>query len=795
MRSSLPVLLLLTAMTGPCGAAVPDGLVVQGRASTPSTALSGTATVQPAGLSQPFSATTDSNGVFQFTLTGLSPAAFADPGSTLELLIGTATIAIPFRTVPYAFRAAQADGLASGATVQIVNIGTITVANLVAASATFSGSVSVLNELSVGSGTIRLKTGEELTVENIIEFSGGNGSIQFVGGDGEIQGFGNMALRSGGTLDLISSLPIFLTAGGVTGGGAGRNLSLTNSNFVSAILVLQANSASGNPPPQFRFKDTNNGASLDVGLNAAGNFVVEDSNNVARLVVQNAGNVGIGTANPLGKLDVEGGSLFLSEIAAPGTPAGGKGAVYAKSDGKLYFKNDSGVESDLTAVGGGGGAVTVTTATTLTLGADSDANDANSAVLVQVDGAEKLRVNEAGNVGIGTTNPSGRLDIEGGDLFVGPGTLTNATAGEDVSVTGNIEVDGTLFGNGAGLTSVTAAAVANGIITSAKLADGSVTKLKLAQDGCTEGQILKLSGGAWACAADASGAAGAVSLSPGSADADSDADSSIFINDTGGGNLLRLQQGGVDRFVISNAGVIATASVGSGAVINNSISGDDILDSSIGQTDIQQDGVGTSELAAGAVTRVKIAQDGCTEGQILKLSGSAWACAADASSPGSGIIKQYISSATTSSQCGGTAIPNDNTVPQNDEGLEVPLNVTITPQNASNTLVIEGTVNVAENGNLGNFGAVALFRDNDADAIASWGWNAEGALQAIHAVPFSLSVAAGSTAPRTYHIRVGTEGSPQPVCYNMTKNVADPGGKGTYGQTMTSTLAVFEIGS
>jgi hypothetical protein len=64
-----------------------------------------------------------------------------------------------------------------------------------------------------------------------------------------------------------------------------------------------------------------------------------------------------------------------------------------------------------------------------------------------------------GNVGVGTVAPSGLLDVEGGDSFFGTGTLTNTSAGEDVSITGNLEVDGTLYGNGSGITNVTASGV------------------------------------------------------------------------------------------------------------------------------------------------------------------------------------------------------------------------------------------------------------------------------------------------------------------------------------------------
>jgi len=50
------------------------------------------------------------------------------------------------------------------------------------------------------------------------------------------------------------------------------------------------------------------------------------------------------------------GAITVPEMAAPSTPASGKVAVYAKSDGKLYIKDDAGTESDLTTTSPSGSA-------------------------------------------------------------------------------------------------------------------------------------------------------------------------------------------------------------------------------------------------------------------------------------------------------------------------------------------------------------------------------------------------------------------------------------------------------
>jgi hypothetical protein len=55
------------------------------------------------------------------------------------------------------------------------------------------------------------------------------------------------------------------------------------------------------------------------------------------------------------------GAVTVPEIAAPSTPASGKIAVYAKTDGKLYIKDDAGTETDLAGSGSGIGGSTGST--------------------------------------------------------------------------------------------------------------------------------------------------------------------------------------------------------------------------------------------------------------------------------------------------------------------------------------------------------------------------------------------------------------------------------------------------
>lgn len=102
----------------------------------------------------------------------------------------------------------------------------------------------------------------------------------------------------------------------------------------------------------------------------------------------------------------------IYEIAAPATPSSGWGRMYAKTDGKIYFKNDGGTEYDLTAgVGEGSGTVTsvgvsssdfsvsgspVTTSGSITLNLGNSAISNQTALTSGLVYTDELLVSDAG---------------------------------------------------------------------------------------------------------------------------------------------------------------------------------------------------------------------------------------------------------------------------------------------------------------------------------------------------------------------------------------------------------------
>jgi Chaperone of endosialidase len=135
--------------------------------------------------------------------------------------------------------------------------------------------------------------------------------------------------------------------------------------------------------------------------------------------------------------------------------------------------------------------------------------------------AQRMLIDNQGNVGIGTENPGARLDVAGDANFKGPltveGTFTvsgSVKFGGDLSVTGSLNVQGALTASGLNVgksakidgdlsvaRKLTAASFAGdgGELRNLTLADGSVTNAKLAQDLAS---LSKMTGGRMVISAD-----------------------------------------------------------------------------------------------------------------------------------------------------------------------------------------------------------------------------------------------------------------------------------------------------
>jgi len=131
-----------------------------------------------------------------------------------------------------------------------------------------------------------------------------------------------------------------------------------------------------------------------------------------------------------------------------------------------------------------------------------------------------------------------------------------------------------------------------------------------------------------------------------------------------------------------------------------------------------------------------------------------------------------------------TAIPYDDTIPQNTEGNEV-ITVTITPTSATNRLVIEfdaGQTSINGTGRVMS----ALFQDATAGALAAASEDFGGTTDSV-SLHLKHEMAAGTTSATTFKIRVGaTSGA---TAYVNSSNA----GSRIFGGVAAARLRVTEI--
>jgi len=119
---------------------------------------------------------------------------------------------------------------------------------------------------------------------------------------------------------------------------------------------------------------------------------------------------------------------------------------------------------------------------------------------------------------------------------------------------------------------------------------------------------------------------------------------------------------------------------------------------------------------------------------------------------GSGAVAQIKYAQSTTSTDITNIIPHDNTIPQNNAGEEI-VAVTITPTNASSTLIIEWGVHGSLSVNK-TYQTAAIFVNTTADAIAAVAREMTSS-KTEEVLVGSHGLSAGGIAARTYKVRTG----------------------------------------
>jgi len=258
------------------------------------------------------------------------------------------------------------------------------------------------------------------------------GICRFIGGTSErmrIDGSGNVGIgtSSPGVPFQVSKTGVdsgvgFYTISKFLDGSSNKGLQIGYDNAAqTAILVSNTTSASSNM--------------------AFWTYEAGVSGWAERMRITAAGNVGIGTASPGSKLNVDGGSLATSGagILAAGSISTGRlisgggatvNAIHTYYDDRAYELSAGSTSGYVSGV---------------VVGARSYTGTGGDAVTLWTRSAERMRIDSSGNVGIGTSSPAGKLDVNGSLLTSDITSRGNGTEGGQVTLNNAANSAGVYF--------------------------------------------------------------------------------------------------------------------------------------------------------------------------------------------------------------------------------------------------------------------------------------------------------------------------------------------------------------
>mgnify|MGYP003680455708 CR=1 FL=1 len=206
--------------------------------------------------------------------------------------------------------------------------------------------------------------------------------------------------------------------------------------------------------------------------------------------------------------------------------------------------------------------------------------------------------------------------------------------------------------------------------------------------------------------------------------------------------------------VINGSGTVTGLAVGglpdgtvdAGTLATNSVDSAELIDGSIDTAHIAANQITSAIMPAGSVLQVVYAQD--------------------------------LTVKTTT-----TAIPHNDTIPQNDEGVEV-VSLAITPTSSSSKLVFIATGVCASTVSQNQY-IIALYQDSTSNALACVSCRGTAQTHNEQNLTLNYHMTAGTTSATTFKIRLGTGGG------TLTTN-GKQGGR-FFGGVQTTALTIMEI--
>jgi len=191
-----------------------------------------------------------------------------------------------------------------------------------------------------------------------------------------------------------------------------------------------------------------------------------------------------------------------------------------------------------------------------------------------------------------------------------------------------------------------------------------------------------------------------------------------------------------------------------------------------------------SETIDGAATK-----DLTTQYDFVSLisDGANWLIISGGGGSGSQIV-QTVKTESTVAITGIGVFPADDTIPQNNEGVEF-ITRAITPTDVNNILIIEATLHINPDSSYSSTTVIALFQDATANALSAVVFGPNGASTPFNTVYLRYEMVAGTTSATTFKIRAAR--SPSQASNSITINgVANNVRR--YGGILVSTLKITE---